>query len=341
MLRIFCVSVAILSIIYAFPIIDNYMGDKIEIEVEEVDLLEIFDFEKIEDVDQIIATDTSDSIIVSMNGKNVEMDTNEFLIGVVAGEMPASFEDEALKAQAVAARTYIYYKQWLIDNGRSDNVHPGAVVCTNSAHCKAHINLDTYTSWGDMHEFYETKITRAVYSTGLEYITYDEIPIAAVFHAASSGNTERAEDVWGSEIPYLQAVESVGSQESPNYEKAVKVTLSSFKSTIKNKYPSADLSGDKTTWFKNSTRSESGGIINVYIGDVLVKGSDIRTLFKLNSTNFTIEFEDDYIIFNSLGYGHGVGMSQYGANYLAKEGMNYKEILAWYYIDTQITKKQV
>lgn len=337
MLRTFLLSLAMLFVVYILPFTKE-SNELTEVSVPflpEFSIKELFNVENTPD----ISNDSLENIIVCIDGVNTTINIDEFLVGVVSAEMPASFETEALKAQAVAGRTYIYYKQWLIDEGKSDNVHDGAVVCNDPAHCKAYIDIETKNPWGDYYELYKTKITQAVYDTSNEYIIYNNEPIAAVFHAASSGITEKAEDVWGTDIPYLQAVESEGSKVSPNYSNSISVSLDDFKTIFLNSYPTADFSVEKELWFRASTRSESGGIISVYVGGVLIDGADIRTLFKLNSTNFTIEYTDDYIIFHTLGYGHGVGLSQYGANALAKDGLTYNEILSWYYKDTQITKK--
>ncbi|MFI3228210.1 MAG: stage II sporulation protein D [Clostridia bacterium] len=335
MFRIFTLSLILVIIIYFLPVATGEQA------LEEISLPVFSDFSISEliNVDEIIDFEKNEKIFALIDGVSTEIEIDEFLVGVVSAEMPASFEIEALKAQAVAARTYIYYKQWLIDNGLSDGVHENCVVCDDPSHCKSYVDITTQNPWGDSYEIYKSKIENAVYSTEGEYVTYQDEPIAAVFHSTSSASTESAVDVWGTDIPYLQAVSSQGSESSPNYKSSVKVSLEDFEQIILSKYSDVDLSVDKTDWFKNSTRSDSGGIITVYIGGVEVKGSDIRTLFSLNSTNFTIEFDDKYIIFNTTGYGHGVGLSQYGANSLAQDGKTYEQILSWYYSDTEIAKK--
>lgn len=335
MFRIFMLSILLVGILYFLPFATGTQ----QLDEVVVPVLSEFSIENIINSNNFDIFPEKESIIVSIDGENIEIDIDEFLVGVVCAEMPASFEIEALKAQAVAGRTYIYYKQWLINQGIIDNVHPDAVVCSNPAHCKAYVNLDEQNPFGTSYELYKTKIENAVYETKNEYAIYNNEPIAAVFHSTSSENTERALDVWGTDVPYLQAVESVGFESSPNFKSEVQVSLDDFKTIILKKFSEADLTGDKNTWFKASTRSESGGIISVYVGGVLIDGITIRTLFSLNSTNFTIDFSDDYIIFNTTGYGHGVGLSQYGANALAKDGFDYIDILKWYYTDIDITKK--
>lgn len=326
MKKLLFLSTVFVAIIYSLPILTNNT-QLVDINLDFLPEFTLSSFENQQKTPEIIT--------VSINNKNTQIDVDEYLIGVISAEMPASFEDEALKAQAVAGRTYIYYKQALIEKGFEDNVHTGAVVCDDYTHCKAYIDLSLTNPWGEKYDEYYQKMKQAVYETSGEYVVYDEEPIAAVFHSTSSGSTENAKDVWGSEIPYLVSVESTEA-ESPKYEEMVLVTQKEFKNKILNKYSQADFSSEASAWFKASERSESGGIIGVYVGGIYIKGSELRTMFGLNSTNFTVSFDDETVIFKTLGYGHGVGLSQYGANALAKDGLNYEEILTYYYTGTKI-----
>lgn len=334
MFRIFMLSSVLVGVIYFIPF---FTGDAT---LEEISIPTISEF----DMGNLsfFDSDTDEKnmdIPISINGQTIYMDIDEYLIGVVSAEMPASFEDEALKAQAVAGRTYVYYKQDLMDNGRADTRHIDAVVCDDYTHCKAFVDLDSQNPWGDKYDIYKAKISGAVYDTSHEIVVYNQEPIAAVFHAVSSESTEQAVDVWGNEVPYLQAVSSYGGEASPNYKSSLTVSNDDFKKIILDNYSGAVFGEDNKGWFKASTRSESGGVISVYIGDVLISGTSVRSMFSLNSTNFTVEMNDDDITFYTTGYGHGVGMSQYGANALAKDGYTYDEIIAWYYTDTEIITK--
>lgn len=335
MLRIISLSLVLISIIYFLPFMT---GEK---QLEEINIQTMSEFSIKDIVDFSEEKMSKEEITVSIDGEIVEMDMEEYIIGVVSAEMPASFEIEALKAQAVASRTYIHYKKTLLDNGKSDGVHDEALVCDKYTHCKAYIDLETSNPWGDNYDKYKTKISKAVSDTNGEIIVYKEDPIAAVFHSASSGNTENSEDVWGGEFPYLVSVESEGSKDSPKYESEKKVSFSEFEDKIRAKSSEIILPENKNSWFTASTRSESGGIIEVYIGGILFTGSTIREMFELNSTNFTVSFDDKNVIFKTKGYGHGVGMSQYGANGLAKDGKDHKEILTWYYKETEIIEKDI
>lgn len=334
MSRIFFISLMLLGIIYFLPVTNNYQ----HLEEGYIPVLSEFSIGEIIN-SQEINEYVPESIIVQIDSKNVEIDIDEFLVGVVSAEMPASFETEALKAQAVAARTYIYYKQWLVDNGIKDSKHPTAVVCTDHTHCKAYIDIYAKNPWGNSYEIYKTKMENAVYSTQGQYVVYEQEPIAAVFHSTSSENTESAVDVWGNEVPYLQAVVSEGSENSPSYKSSRRVSISDFKKIVLAKYSKADFSSSQDEWIKDIVRSDSGGIVTAKIGGITIKGTDIRTMFSLNSTNFSVSFDEGYIVFDTTGYGHGVGLSQYGANYLASEGKNYRHILLWYYQGTQIAYK--
>lgn len=297
----------------------------------------IFDYEK--KVDDPIPEVKSDArnISVLIDGTVQNMDIEDYLLGVIAAEMPASFEVEALKAQAVAARTYTTYKKGI---ETKDASHKGADVCDDFRHCKAYIDIENEKEnvWKNNTDMYYNKIKSAVYDTSGEIITYKEKPIIAAFHSVSSEKTENAKDVWGSETPYLVSVDSPGGELSKKFKAEVKITVSDAKNKIKEKYPDIILEDDSSKWFKNSKRSEAGGIIDVGVGNKRIKGSVIREIFGLNSTNFKLEFSNDNITFKTTGYGHGVGMSQYGAQSMALDGFSYIDVLKKYYTDTNITK---
>jgi stage II sporulation protein D len=241
--------------------------------------------------------------------------------------MPASFEPAALQAQAVAARTYTLYKQSITAAN-----HPDADVCTDVTCCKAYITPEhAAANWGDQAEAYSQKIGEAVSSTDGVAIFYDGEPIQAVFHSSSAGYTKDATEVWGSSVPYLAAVETPEGDEVPNYYSQVVVPAAQFRETLLAAYPSAKLEGDPTAWIGELTATASGGVDTVTIGGIPIKATALRALFSLRSATFTVTSSPEEITFFVIGYGHGVGMSQYGANELAKEGKSYEEILQWYY----------
>ena len=270
------------------------------------------------------------SVKVLMDDGNIEeMDLEEYIKGVVSAEMPASFEIEALKAQAVAARTYTLYKMWVQP---SDN-HPDADVCTDYTCCKAYsTDEELREHWGDGYEDNREKIAKAVEETRGEYMVYEDEPVLAVFHSSSAGATENSADVWGGNVPYLVSVQSPENESQvTNYVSDVTVSFEEFKSTVLEKFPEAVFADDKNTWITDIIYTDSGRIDTLNVGGVTVKGTELRSMFGLRSTAVTVQVGEENITFTSTGYGHGVGMSQYGANTMALEGSTYKEILSWYY----------
>lgn len=274
------------------------------------------------------------SVYVADEEKVEEMDINEYLKRVVAAEMPADFEEEALKAQAVAARTYLYAHIAAAQNGNIAESHNGAPICTDSTHCQAYITEQKRReSWGGDADEKWNKISAAVEDTTGQIMTYNGEIISAVFHSTSSGATEAAVDVWGSDVPYLQSVSSVGDEQSPKYHSELTVSEDEFKNTIDEKVSGTDWSKGL---FSNINRSEAGGIVSLDVGGVNIKGTELRTIFSLRSTNVDLAQNNGNVTMSVKGYGHGVGMSQYGANYLASQGENYEEILKTYYTGIEI-----
>ncbi len=271
---------------------------------------------------------------VLIGGEVLEMDMGTYLVGVVRSEMPASFESEALKAQAVAARTYTLYK---MENGGSEN-HPEADACDAITCCKAYMDADAAAQmWGVQAAEYEEKIRAAVTQTDGECVLFEGKPALAVFHSSSAGVTMDAEDVWSSAVPYLRSVKSPeGAETVPNYHSSAAFDQKTLKSLLLAAIPEADLSGSPTEWFTNMRQKENGMVTALDVGGVEISGSELRSALGLRSACFTISFEGESTVFSVTGYGHGVGMSQYGANVLAADGMDYREILGWYYTDTAV-----
>ena len=265
-------------------------------------------------------------------GEAVETSMAEWLPGAVAGEMPADFEPEALKAQAVAARTYILH---LMSSPKA--AHPEAAVCDDPGCCKAHLTDEVLRSnWGENYDANYAKILDAVIATDGQYVAWDGEPIEALFHSSSAGMTEDAAEVWSAR-PYLVSVDSPESAETvPNYVTSVTVSAADFAAAIQGAYPEAQLSGEPAFWLGRVVNDESGRVESVEVGGVSVPGTEMRTLFSLRSTAFTLDCTSDGFLFTVTGYGHGVGMSQYGANVMAQNGSGYEEILAHYYPGTEL-----
>ena len=159
-----------------------------------------------------------------------------------------------------------------------------------------------------------------------------------MFFSSAAGKTVDAVEVWGNAVPYLSSVESPEGEEVPGYHSTVTVPLAEFKETFSAAHPEADFSGEPSGWFQNAAPNSAGGVETVEVGGVKVSGGALRTLFSLRSTSFTVSAGADGVTFSVTGYGHGVGMSQYGANALAKQGKTWQEILKWYYTGITIEK---
>ena len=276
------------------------------------------------------------NVYVKDEDKVVTMSKSQYLKEVVSAEMPADFEFEALKAQAVAARSYLESRSNAYRVSGTPPEHKGADTCTDHTHCKAWISeAKRREIWGADADKNWDKISRAVEETEGETITYNDEVISAVFHSTSSGKTEASKDVWGGDKPYLVSVESPGDLESPKYASQNEFTLSDFWRIATENIEGVDFNKGIITDIK---RSDAGGITEVTVGGVKIHGTKLRNIYGLRSTNCEITVAEDKVTFDVKGYGHGVGMSQYGANYMAKEGKGYKEILTTYYKGTEITK---
>lgn len=255
----------------------------------------------------------------------------DYLWGVVAAEMPASFEIEALKAQTVAARTY-----WLSQSGTSR--HEEADICADSGCCQAYISREAAAAnWGDKAVEYGRRITQAVAQTDGLCVTYEGKPIQALFFSSAPGSTVDAQAVWGRALPYLVSVDSPEGEEVPNYHSQLTVTTSEFRALVTREVPGADLTGPVSGWLSDFVWEPSGTVSRVKVGGVSVTGGQVRKLLGLRSACFSVSVSGEEMTFHVTGYGHGVGMSQYGANAMARQGKSFRDILGWYYTGTQVT----
>lgn len=283
--------------------------------------------------------DETATLQVCVQGEVREMTLRDYLTGVLAAEMPAGFPEEALKAQAVAARTYTLYKIALYQQPEQlPEEHRGAQLCDDPAHCEAFsdLSLQADVLWGERAALYQERIAGAVEATDGLILVYEDAPIAAVFCAASTSKTERAKDVWGADLPYLVSVDSPGGEDCSRYQGTVVMDQTAFAEGIKSLYPEANFSEPPGAWFRDSHRTEPGSVIDVEVGGVRISGSEVRKVAGLNSANFKVKVEGSDLLFTTIGYGHGVGMSQYGARYLALDGQTYDQILSHYYPGTQL-----
>ncbi len=301
-----------------------------------VPMLIVFPRKKEEEKQEVENQEAKENVKVYIKNEDrvQEMSTAQYLKEVVAAEMPADFYPEALKAQAVAARTYLTNRRNVYAESGTPPEHKGADICTDSTHCKAWISeAERKKLWGENQEEKWEKISKAVEDTKGDIITYEGQPISAVFHSTSSGATENAIDVWGGNVPYLVSVKSGQDSKSPKFNSKVSFSQEEYKKLCQEKIPGVDW---QKGLFSDISRSGAGGIISIKIGGVNVKGTEFRNIFSLRSTNVDIQENSGEIIMEVKGYGHGVGMSQYGANFLAADGKNYVEILKTYYTGVEV-----
>ena len=255
--------------------------------------------------------DESQMVTVSIGGTDQEMPLHDYLTGVLMGEMPASFSMEALKAQAVAARTYTLHR--LADGG---------VLSDDPTVCQAFIPLENaQEKLGSDWERLLAKLHDAVSETDGLVLTYQGQLISATYFSGSGGKTESAQAVWGSEIPYLLSVDSPGEEETSDYESTVTVPLPEFLSTL----------GIDDPGVSSVSYTTGGGVDAIVIGGSNFTGLELRKLFGLRSTRFSMTVTEDSVLFDVLGNGHRVGLSQCGAEAMARNGNSFEEILCWYY----------
>ena len=263
-----------------------------------------------------------------------EIDLDQYLYGVVSAEMPASFEAEALKAQAVVARTYTLYK--IVNN---DGKHEKADICDDSTCCQAWISKeDRLEKWDeDNRDEYWNKIVKAVNETQGKIVTYEGKPINAFFHSNSGGKTEAPINVWGgSGYPYLQSVSTAGEDAYSQYSSEASFSKKEFEEQIKEVHSDFKINYKEKDCIKIEEYTDGDRVKTIKIGNLELSGVEVRNILGLRSANFTVTVDDDKIEFKVTGYGHGVGMSQTGADSLAKEGKTYEDIIHHFYTGVEI-----
>ena len=264
------------------------------------------------------------TVRVKRENKNTieKIPLEKYLMGVLAGEMPVSYDIEALKAQAVAARTYTINK---IEQNKTKEYD--VVDTTNDQVYKDEQQLKEI--WKEKYNENTKKLKQAIKETNGEYLTYEGKPIHAFFFSTSSGTTENCKDVFGESLPYLVSVSSTWDENSPSYQGELKLTKEEFCQKLEINCNEIKI---------NIERNETNSIRNITINNKTIKGTDFRFKLGLKSTNLEIEQTNNDIIIKTKGYGHGVGMSQYGAKELANNGYKYDEILKHYYQGVEFKK---
>lgn len=312
--------VFVIVLVFTMPIIFTNQFETKEVSSDKIEKFDYGEYNKIK-------------LLHTENASIEELDLDVYLLGVVASEMPASFEIEALKAQAVVARTYTIYHM------KNGNKHEGANMCDSALCCQAWISKENrFARWEDGKEQeYWNKIEMAVNDTKGKVILYNGEPINAFFHSNSGGATELSVNVWGGDYPYLQTVETNGEDAYTSYKSEVVLSKDELVQKMLEKYPEFKIDFSKDE-IKILEYTESGRVQKIRIGNQEIKGTDARLIFGLKSTKFDIEVQDDFIKFSVVGYGHGVGLSQCGSDVLAKNGKNYIEIIKHYYKDVKVSE---
>lgn len=286
------------------------------------------------------------NVLMADSGQIVKMPLDEYLVGVVAAEMPAEFDLEALKAQAVAARTQVVRRMRRL-GGPGCDLHPQADVCTDSRHCQAWESIAAMQQKWHYTEFfaYWRKITRAVKETDGVIVCYQGQPIDAVFHSTCGGMTENAGDVWSQDIPYLKAVKCDTDRHSPYFQDRAVFTLAELEeklgATIRARQVTTQMAGGREIKVMASpglepvievmAQTRTGRVKTARVGDRVFAATELRNALGLRSTRFVTQVVGDKVYIKTQGYGHGVGMCQYGADGMAKKGLGYEDILKHYY----------
>lgn len=276
---------------------------------------------------------------LSAESKAKEIDFEEYVVCVTASEMPSDFEEEALKAQSVAARTYAMAKILKYDE-KNPEAHPDAPLC-DTTHCQA------YKSEKDLIAVHDKgwedsgfkRVRKACEATEGELLYYDgELVTQPLFFSSSGGQTENSEDVFTSAYPYLISVASPYEENASHRNEEKEFSLKEMRRLLNSKYPERDTGELSQSDIKIISRTAGGRVENMRIGGASFKGTEVRNAMGLSSALFSIGFKDDgeKIVFTSDGFGHGVGLSQYGADGMAEEGADYKEILNHYYTGTSV-----
>ncbi len=270
------------------------------------------------------------SVMSSSTGKTEKIKLREYIIGSVAAEMPANYHTEALKAQAIAS--YTYAKKVSEQNEKYKESYLGEADITDSpdTHQGYIDEKRRKEKWGDNFEEHEKKIEDAVDEVFGYFMTYNGDTALAVYHSNSAGKTQSAKTLWGTDIPYLISVESPGDKLSPDYKTTHAFTKNEFRKLAKK--CDINLDGDAAEWVGELTKADSGYVISVRLGSTEVSASKFREEFGLRSCCFDIEYSDGDFTVTCYGYGHGAGMSQYGADYMARQGSTWREILKHYYV---------
>ena len=269
------------------------------------------------------------SVYHTKTGKVEKMKLNDYVVLSVCAEIMPGYNEQAIMAQAVACRTYALY---MIKNGKYDK----ADISDDYTIHQGFISKDDLEKkWGDRFDTYFQRIVSCVEKVQNKAISFDGDIIQPAFFALCSGKTENASDVWGEDVKYLKSVISTGDELAENLTSVVKMSKDEFVSCCES-LKGCDLSSDASQWIGKAERTDSGAVRKITVGGKSYTGAQAQKAFELRSNNFTVEYNDPDFVFTVTGNGHGVGMSQYGADYMARLGSSYEEILKHYYTGVEI-----
>ncbi len=283
--------------------------------------------------------DTPNTIAVFSHSDSAvnTIDIREYLVGAVAAEVSPNSHPEALKAQAVACYTYALYVRNIQKKNPDENLGGADISDSSAVHQGYYTKEMRASKWGEKADGYEKKISTAVDAVLGYYLSFSGEPILAVYHAVSAGKTQSADDLWGTPLAYLKSVASPSDKLSPDYHHTVVFSAEEF-AKIAESLDGVELPDNESKWIGKTETNGAGYVESVEIGGTKIKGSAVRSAFSLRSSAFTVEYSDSGFTFKTYGYGHGAGMSQHGADYMARQGSNWQEILSHYYSGVEILK---
>lgn len=289
----------------------------------------------------LLSTNCKEVSILNAETKDIAvMDIKDYLIWNVMAQMPGTFEKEALKAQAVLSHTYIM-NRYISEKENPTKSLLGAIISTDdTTYPKSFTTDEAKEYYGDKYETALNNVTSAVEEAINEICIYDNQPIVVAYHTISCGQTESSKDIWNEDVPYLVSVESLSDEKSEGFSKTTSVSAKEFKENAEKTF-AVTLSDNSEDWIKILTKTKNGTPLTISLGGKAIPASELCTALDLPSQHFETEIKDGNINFKTKGLGHLVGMSQYGANSLAKNGKSYTEILEYYFPKTEIfTLKQ-
>lgn len=338
-----------ISTIYSTKLIKNKLTKKITKNNRQQNSLSSKEKSQLKELSNIISTAQTDvtplniehtfnsdgyfNILNLQTGNIDHISEKDYVIGAVCAEMPPTFHPEALKAQAISAHTYALKMREEQKNHPDPSLN-GADFSADPINWQKYVTKDiAEKKFANKFDEYWSAIASATNDVKDIIMLYDNQPIIAAYHAISSGKTESAHNIWGGEAPYLLPTESYGDNLAPDYETTLTLTANKVKEILLDHYPSLHLPPDPSKWFENIKRSSSNSVLFVVLDNTELSGNKIRNIFNLRSLNFNVLYNNQKHIFTFIvkGYGHGVGLSQYGANYMANNGSSFDEILKHYY----------